>query len=64
MKQQITQIINEVYSDLAQACGDDFDAENLADYVGDRMHDESAEFRALPYAQKRTLVLDICKNYF
>ncbi len=66
MKQQIRNIIQEIYMDLEAACaecGEQLDAESLADAVGDRMCDESADYRAMPYAQRRNLVLTICQQY-
>ena len=66
MKQQIIRIINDVYSDLqavCEECGDSLDAETLADTVGDRMVDECAEYRAMPYAERRALVVGICKKF-
>jgi len=59
-------IIEEVYSDLEAACaemGETLDAESLADCVGDRMCDTSAEYRAMPYAQRRAIVLKIARLY-
>lgn len=66
MDQEIRAIINEVFDDLKQACaevGEPFDAEVLADTVGDRMCDTNPEYRATPYAQRRANVLNICKEY-
>lgn len=66
MKQQIIRIINDVYSDLqavCEECGDSLDAETLADTVGDRMVDECPEYRAMPYAERRALVVSICKKF-
>ena len=61
MEQQMRRIVEECYSDLAE-CGD-LCAESLADFVGDRMHDESAEYRALPYAQRRAITLQVARDY-
>jgi hypothetical protein len=66
MEQQIRRIINEVHYDLEQACaeaGEPLCAESLADYICDRMHDESAEYRAMPYAKRRAFAVRICKEY-
>ena len=66
MEEQMRQIINDVYSDLEAAvaeCGETLDAEGLADCVGDRMHDDSAEYRAMPYAQRRAMTLRIAQQY-
>ena len=61
MEQQMRRIVEECYYDLAQ-CGD-LSAESLADFVGDRMHDESAEYSALPYAQRRAMTLQVARDY-
>ncbi len=66
MEQQIRQIINDVYWDLEATmveCGETLDAEGLADCVGDRMHDNCAEYRAMPYAQRRAMTLRIAQQY-
>lgn len=66
MNRQIHSIINEVYSDLEQAfsvINATMDAEDLADTVCDRMYDESAEYRDLPYEVRRARVVKICKEY-
>ena len=63
MEQEIRQIINDVFYDLQEACGGSVDAESLADTVGDRMHDTSEEYRAMPYAQRRALTLKIAKLF-
>lgn len=66
MQAQIRNIINEVYSDLEAACvesGEKLDAESLADCVGDRMIDCCEEYRNTPYNQRRSLVLQICREY-
>lgn len=66
MDKQIRAIIQEVFMDLEAACaevGEHLDAENLADCVGDRMCDISKEYLAIPYAQRRAIVLQICKEY-
>lgn len=60
IKQEAAVIINEIYSDLEAACaemGESLDAESLADSVGDRMYDNSEEYRSMPYPQRRALVL-------
>ena len=66
MEQKIRSIINDVFNDLAEACefgGEPLCAEGLADCVGDRMYDESEEYRAMPYAQRRALTLKIAGAY-
>lgn len=66
MEQQMRQIINDVFYDLESAlaeCGETVDAETLADTVGDRMHDLCEEYRAMPYALRRSMVLRICNEY-
>lgn len=66
MDKKIRAIIQEVFSDLEAACaevGETLDAESLADAVGDRMSDISAEYRAMPYAARRKMVLEICQEY-
>ena len=66
MEQQIRSIISDIYLDLEAAvaeCGEELDAETLADSVGDRMFDDVPEYRAMPYAERRALVLNLCKQY-
>lgn len=66
MQQQIRQIINDIYPDLSEAiaaCGEELDAESLADSVGDRMFDTSEEYRAMPYEQRRAMTLKIAREY-
>lgn len=63
MEQQMCEIVQEVFYDLQAELGDDLDAECLADTIGDRMIDESAEYRALSYAQRRTLALRVAQQY-
>lgn len=66
MDKQIFSIINEVYSDLEQAFSEInavLDAEDLADTVCDRMYDECAEYRDMPYEVRRAYVVKICKKY-
>jgi hypothetical protein len=63
MEQQIRTIINDVFYDLQEACGEDFDAEALADTVCDRMFDESDEYRNTDYLQRRAVVVRICREY-
>lgn len=66
MEQQIRRIINDVFYDLQEACefgGEPLCAEGLADCVGDRMHDESEEYRAMPYEQRRKMTLKIAREY-
>lgn len=66
IRQEAARIINEVYSDLEGACaemGESLDAESLADTVGDRLIDSNEEYRNMPYAQRRALVLGVCRQY-
>lgn len=66
MQAQIRQIITDIYCDLSAACdevGETLDAEGLADAVGDRMHDESEEYRSMPYEKRRAIVLRIAREY-
>ena len=66
MEHRMREIVQEVYMDLEAACaefGESLDAESLADTIGDRMHDESAEYRAMPYAQRRALTLKVAQQY-
>ena len=66
MEQQMRRIVEECYTDLAESCaqfGEELDAESLADFLGDRMHDDSAEYRAMPWEQRRALTLKIAKQY-
>ena len=66
MKHQMRRIVNEVFYDLQQASaevGEDLDAEGLADYLGDRMHDDSAEYRSLPYEERRAIALSVAKEF-
>ena len=66
MEQRMREIVQEVYYDLLEAvgaCGEELDAETLADTIGDRMHDESAEYRAMPYDQRRAITLRVAQQY-
>lgn len=63
MEQRMREIVQEVYYDLAEACGEDFDAETLADTIGDRMCDCSTEYRNMQYEERRALALKIAKQY-
>jgi len=66
MQAKIRQIIADIHCDLFAACaevGETLDAEGLADAVGDRMHDESEEYRNMPYEQRRAIVLRIAREY-
>lgn len=66
IKSAAVQIINDVHSDLVAAlaeCGEELDAEGLADTVGDRLFDTSEEYRNMPYPERRALVLSVCKQY-
>ena len=66
MEKQIVSYINEMFYDLQACClgvGETLCAEGLADAICDRMHDECAEYRALPWEQRRDMVLKICRQY-
>lgn len=66
MENQMRQIVQDCYMDLEAACaecGEALDAESLADFIGDRMCDESAEYRAMPWEQRRALTLKIARDY-
>lgn len=66
MQDQIHGFINEMFYDLQACCreaGERLCSEGLADAVCDRMHDENAEYRAMPYNQRRAMVLKICRQY-
>lgn len=66
MEQKMRQIINDCYMDLEAACaecGEGLDAESLADFVGDRMCDESPEYRAMPWEERRAMTLRIAQQY-
>ena len=66
MEQRMREIVQEVYYDLEAAVaefGEELDAETLADTLGDRMHDESAEYRSLPYAERRAMTLRVAQLY-
>ena len=66
MEQRMREIVAEVYYDLEAAVaevGEELDAETLADTLGDRMFDESEEYRALPYAERRAMTLRVAQLY-
>lgn len=66
MEQQIHSIIQEIFYDLQACCeeaGERLCAEGLTDAVGDRMHDDNAEYRTMPYEQRRAMVFKICRQY-
>ena len=66
MKQRMHELVQECFMDLeeaCQSCGESLDAESLADFLGDRMYDESAEYRAMSYAQRREITLKVAQNY-
>lgn len=66
MEQRMREIVAEVYYDLEAACaefGEELDAESLADTIGDRMHDESAEYRAMPWDERRAITLRVAQLY-
>lgn len=66
IQQEAARIINEVAADLADSlaqCGETLDAQGLADCVSDRLHDISEEYRSMPTAQRRAVVLEVCRQY-
>lgn len=66
MKNEMRAIIQDIYCDLEAACaecGEALDAESLADAVGDRMHDTSEEYRAMPWEQRHALTMSVCSEY-
>ena len=66
MKQKMNAYVHEVFYDLeaaCQECGESLCAEGLADAIGDHMHDTSAEYRALPYNERRALALSVAQQY-
>jgi hypothetical protein len=66
MEQKIHSIIQEIFYDLQACCegvGEDLCTEGLTDAVCDRMHDESAEYRAMVWEKRRAVVRKICRQY-
>ena len=66
MEQRMREIVQEVFFDLEAACaecGEALDAESLADFIGDRMADESLEYRAMPWEQRRAMTLRVAQQY-
>ena len=66
MEQLMRQIISDCFYDLEAACaecGEVLDAESLADFVGDRMCDESQEYRAMPWEHRRAITLRVAQQY-
>ena len=66
MEQRMREIVAEVYYDLEMACaecGEELDAESLADTIGDRMFDESAKYRSMPWAERRAMTLRVAQLY-
>ena len=66
MEQVMRRFVEECFYDLQAACaecGEELDAEGLADFLGDRMHDESAEYRAMPWEQRRAMTLRVAQQY-
>lgn len=64
--QHMHRIVAEVFYDLQQAsadCGEPLCAQGLADYLGDRAHDELPAYRALPYAERSALALRVAQEY-
>jgi hypothetical protein len=66
MEQMMRQLINDVFYDLEDAIagtGEKLDAETLADVLGDRMYDNSEEYRNTPWAVRRAMTLQIASEY-
>ena len=66
MEQMMREFVQECFYDLQAACegcGEELDAEGLADFLGDRMHDESAEYRAMPWDERRAITLRVAQLY-
>lgn len=66
MEQMMREIVQEVYYDLLEAvgaCGEELDAETLADTIGDRMYDQSEEYRAMPWEDRRAITLRVARDY-
>ena len=61
MNEQMIEIVQAVYSDLATIEG--FCAETLADAIGDRMYDSCEEFRKMPYTESREMTLQFAQKY-
>jgi len=66
IRQAAEEYINMIHSDVAEACacaGEELDAESLAGAVGDHLHDTREDYRAMPYKERRAMVLKICQNF-
>ncbi len=66
MEQMMRQLINDVFYDLEDAIagtGEKLDAEILADVLGDRMYDNSEEYRNTPWNIRRAMVMQIASEY-
>lgn len=66
MEKQVHKIINDVFYDLYMCYeeqGLTVGPEELADCVCDQMCD-LPEYRALPFKERRQMVLEICRSYF
>ena len=66
MEHKMHAYVNDVFHDLEQACqecGESLCAEGLADAIGDHMYDISAEYRAMPYEERRAIALSVAKQY-
>lgn len=66
MEQMMRQLINDVFYDLEDAIagtGEKLDAEILADVLGDRMYDNSEEYRNTPWNIRRAMTLQIASEY-
>lgn len=66
MEQMMRQLVNDVFYDLEQVCtecGEQLDAEMLADVLGDRMCDMSEEYRNTPWEKRRAMTLHIAQQY-
>ncbi len=66
MEQLMRQLINDVFYDLEDAIagtGEKLDVEILADVLGDRMYDNSEEYRNTPWYIRRAMTLQIAEEY-
>ena len=59
MQAQMLAIVQKGYADLANGSS----AETLANIISDRMHDSSAEYRAMPYKEQRAITLQFAQQY-
>ena len=66
LESQMHRYVAEVFYDLeacAAECGETLCAEGLADSICDYMHDQSAEYRDLPYGTRRAIAVAVAKQY-